>query len=137
MILAPIGVLVLGAGAAAMMMGGGEEAEPAPLIEPAATGPVLPAQQPLAAEAIPAEPVASAPVVEAAPAPAPVARRATPAPARRAAPARTASPTPAPAERVEVTAEPTGPRAYTATLNAEPATAVEAPPPVIVIQPAE
>ena len=92
MILAPIGVLVLGAGAAAMMMGG-EESAPAPLAEPAATGPVLPAQ-PLLTETPPVE---AAPVVEATPAPAPVARRAAPvpAPARRAAtPARTAVPRP-------------------------------------------
>src|SRR5688572_24720327 len=57
MVLAPIGVLVLGAGAAAMMMGG-EEAAPAPLVEPAATAPVLPAQpaaQPLATTAAPVE----------------------------------------------------------------------------------
>ncbi len=79
MILAPIGVLVLGAGAAAMMMGGGEEVAPAPLVEPAATAPVLP-PQPLLAE--PAS-VEAAPVVEATPAPAPVVRRAAPAPSTR------------------------------------------------------
>ncbi|HEY0599919.1 MAG TPA: hypothetical protein VGD32_07430, partial [Brevundimonas sp.] len=63
MILAPIGVLVLGAGAAAMMMGG-EDSAPAPLAEPAATPPVLPAQ-PLAAAPAPVE-ATPTPVAEAA-----------------------------------------------------------------------
>ena len=136
MILAPVGVLVLGAGAAAMVMGSGDEVAPAPLIEPAATGPVLP-PQPVAAEAVPVESVEPTPTVEGAPAPA--ARRAEPAPARRAARASTpVAPTPAPAERAVVVAEPTGPRAYTGTLNAEPASSgAQTPAPVIVIQPAD
>lgn len=134
MILAPIGVLVLAGGAAAMMMGGdSDEVASAPLAEPAATAPVLPAQ-PLPVENASIE---IAPVVEATPAPAPVVRRAAPAPARRAtAPARAAAPTPAPAPRVE--AAPTGPQPYTATLNTAPAaTPAPAQPPVIVIQPAD
>lgn len=135
MILAPIGVLALGAGAAAMVMGGGDDVAPAPLVEPAATAPVAPPQA-LTIEPAPVEP-AAAPVVEAAPTPAPVARRTTPAPApaRRAAAPRTAAPAPAPAARVEAPAEPTAPRPYTATLNAAP-TPAPTPPPVIVIQPA-
>lgn len=134
MILAPVGVLVLGGAAAALMMGDQGEVAPAPLAEPAATAPVLPAQ-PVLAEAAPME---TAPVAEATPipAPAPVVRRAAPAPARRAvAPARQAAPTPAPAPRVEAAA-PTGPQPYTATLNAAP-TPASAQTPVIVIQPAD
>ncbi|HZW15705.1 MAG TPA: hypothetical protein VFF66_05565 [Brevundimonas sp.] len=128
MILAPLGVLVLGAGAAAMMMGG-EDATPAPLAEPAATAPVLPAQ-PLLTEVAPIE---AAPVAEATPAPAPVVRRTAPAPARRAAPARTAPADPAPTPRVEVA--PTSPEPYTASLNAAP-TPARTEPPLIVIKPA-
>ena len=135
MILAPIGVLVLGAGAAAMMMGGGDVA-PAPLAEPAATAPVLPAQ-PLATE--PSQVTTPAPaVVDATPAPAPVARRTAPAPTRRAsAPSRAPAATPAPAPRVEGPVQPTTPQPYTATLNAAPSTPAPAQPPVIVIQPAD
>lgn len=137
MILAPIGVLVLGAGAAAMIMGGGDDIAPAPLVEPAATAPVAPPPA-LTIEAAPVEPVATAPIVEAAPTPVPVARRATPAPApaRRAAAPRATAPALAPAARVAVPAEPTAPQPYTATLNAAP-TPAPAPPPVIVIQPAD
>ena len=138
MILAPIGVLVLGAGAAAMIMGGGDDVAPAPLVEPAATAPVLP-PQPLTSETAAVEPAVAPPVVEAAPAP--VARRAAPATVRRAAPTkaaptRTPAPAPAPAARVEAPAEPTAPRPYTATLNAAP-TPAATPAPVIVIQPAD
>ena len=135
MILAPIGVLVLGAGAAAMMMGG-DDVPPAPLVEPAATAPVVPPQA-LPIETSAVESVVAAPIVEATPTPAPVARRATPAPApvRRAAAPRAAAPGPARAARVEAPAEPTAPQPYTATLNAAPTPA--APPPVIVIQPAD
>ena len=139
MIMAPIGVLVLGAGAAALVMGEREAVAPAPLTEPAATAPVLPAQ-PLVTETAPATTLGNAsievtpePVVRAAPAPA---RRAAPAPvARRAAPA------PAAATR-EAPAEPAGPQPYTSSLNTTPPAApvtpapTPAPPPVIVVQPA-
>lgn len=128
MILAPLGVLVLGAGAAAMMTGGGDDVAPAPLIEPAATPPVAP-PQPLASETVSIEP-AAAPVVEAAP----VVRQAAPAPPRRAAPTRVAAPTPAPPAREAAPVEPAGPQPYTATLNAAP---TPAQPPVIVIQPTD
>jgi hypothetical protein len=131
MILAPVAVLVLGGSAALLMMGERDNAAPAPLAEPAATAPVLPAQ-PLLTETAPVE---IAPVAEATPAPAPLVRRTAPAPARRsAAPVRASTPAPAPAARVVAPAEPTGPQPYTATLNTTPA---QAPAPVIVIQPAD
>lgn len=131
MILAPIGVLVLGGVAAAMIAGSGDDAAPAPLAEPAATPPVLSAQ-PVVTETAPLT-AAPAPV-EAAPAPAPAVTR-TRAPVRRSAPTVRASTTaPAPAPRVEAPAEPTGPQPYTATLNTAPAPAQT---PVIVIQPAD
>lgn len=141
MIMAPIGVLVLGAGAAALVMGEREAVAPAPLAEPAATAPVLPAQ-PLVTETAPAATpsnvsieVTPEPVVRAAPAPV---RRAAPAPA-----ARRAAPAPAPATR-EAPAEPTGPQPYTSSLNTTPPATTApatpaptpAPPPVIVIDPA-
>ncbi len=44
MILAPIGVLVLGAAAVVLVTAQGEHVAPVPLVEPAATGPVLPTQ---------------------------------------------------------------------------------------------
>jgi len=132
MILAPLGVLVLGAGAAAMMMGGNDDVAPAPLVEPAATAPVLPAQ-PLLTNVAPLE---ATPVAEATPAPSPVARRAAPAPRPRAAStARAAAPTPAPTTPVVVAPEPASPEPYTATLNTTPA--APAPAPVIIIQPAD
>ena len=106
MVLAPLTVLVLGAAAAALVMGDRDAPAPAPLAEPAATAPVLPTQ-PLTAEVAPIE---AAPVAEAAPAPAPVVRRTAPVPARRAAPARTAAPAPAPTPRVVVPAEPASPQ---------------------------
>lgn len=135
MILAPIGVLVLGAGAVAMMTGG-DEVAPAPLAEPAATPLVLPAQQ-LLTEAAPVTPPATA-VVDATPAPAPVVRRSAPVPTRRTvAPVRAAAATPAPAPRVVTPVQPTAPQPYTATLNTAPATPAPAQPPVIVIQPAD
>lgn len=141
MILAPIGVLVLGGVATALVMGQGDDVAPVPLAEPAATGPVLPTQ-PLVNEISAAETparttieVAPEPAVRAAPAPAP-ARRAAPAEARRSTPA------PAPATR-EAPAEPAGPQPYTSSLNTAPPTtapATPAPtpasPPVIVIDPA-
>lgn len=131
MILAPIGVLVLGGSAAALMMGDRGEGAPAPLAEPVAAARVLPAQ-PVTAEAAPAE---TAPVTEATPAPAPVVRRTAPAPDRRtAAPGRASAAAPAPAARVVAPTPPAGPQPYTATLNTAPAPA-PAQPPVIVIQP--
>ena len=139
MILAPIGVLVLGGAAMALVMGQGDEEAPAPLIEPAATGPVLPTQ-PLVNEAAAVETpprttieVVAEPVARSAPAPAP-ARRAAPTPTRRS--------TPAPAAR-EAPAEPTGPQPYTSDLNTTPPTTAPvtpapapAPAPVVVIEPA-
>ncbi|MFA4894612.1 MAG: hypothetical protein WC555_14725, partial [Brevundimonas sp.] len=74
MILAPVGVLVLG-GLGAMMAMNGEETA-APLAEPAATAPVV-AATPLVAEAASVAALSPAPVVEA-PAPAPVQRAAPP-----------------------------------------------------------
>ncbi|GAA0870507.1 hypothetical protein GCM10009116_23430 [Brevundimonas basaltis] len=136
MILAPIGVLVLGGAAVALVMGESEEVAPVPLVEPAATGPVLPTQ-PLVNEIAPVETPAGTPIeaaptpaVRAAPAPTPV-RRAAATPARRAAPA--------PATR-EAPAEPAGPQPYTSSLNTTPPTTAPAtpaptPPPVIIIQP--
>lgn len=138
MILAPIGVLVLGAAAVVLVMGEGDDVAPAPLAEPAATGPVLPTR-PLVNEITPVETpagttieVAPEPALRAAPAPTP-ARRAAPAPARRS--------DPAPATR-EASVEPAGPQPYTSSLNTTPPTAATdtpaptaAPPPVIVIQP--
>lgn len=123
MILAPIGVLVLGAAAAAMMLGGRDEVAPTPLVEPAATAPVLPSQ-PSLAQVPPVEATPVAPVVETAPAP--VARRTAPVATRRSA-----APAPAATPRVVVPAEPAEPQPYTAQLNAAPVQ-----PPVIVIQPA-
>lgn len=131
MILAPVAVLVLGGVAAALVMGGGEDVAPAPLVEPAATPPVLSAQ-PVAVETATVE--VTPPPVEATPAPAPVIDR-TPAPVRRAsAPARAPATAPSAAPRVEAPAEPTGPQPYTASLNTAPASAQT---PVIVIQPAD
>lgn len=128
MILAPVGVLVLAAAAAALVMGDRDAVAPPPLAEPAATAPVLPAQ-PLPAELAAVE---AAPVIEATPSPAPVVRRTVSAPPRRAA-ATVRATTPAP--RVVVPAEPASPQPYTATLNTAPAPA-QNPAPVIVIQPA-
>lgn len=131
MILAPIGVLVLGGAAAALIVGGDDDVAPAPLAEPAATAPVLSAP-PVVAEAAP---VATIPApVEATRAPAPVIDR-TAAPVRRStAPARASAAAPASAPRVETPAPPAGPQPYTATLNTAPAPART---PVIVIQPAD
>ena len=139
MILAPLGVLVLGGVTAALMVGDRNETAVAPLAEPAATGPVLPAQPVLAGTA-PVDAAAPAAVIEAVPEPV---VRSAPAPERRAAPApvRRAAPAPAPATR-EAPAEPEGPQPYTSSLNTTPPAAPAAPapapaaPPVIVIQPA-
>ena len=135
MILAPIGVLVLGGAAAALMMGGGEEPA-ATVLEPAATAPVLPAT-PIPSETalIEVAPIDAAPVEAA---PTPVARRqTTPAPARRAAPVRETAPTVAASTRVStLPAEAaTEPQPYTAELNTAPTPAAQ--PPVIVIQPGD
>ncbi|MBW8302435.1 MAG: hypothetical protein K0M78_00520, partial [Brevundimonas sp.] len=111
MILAPIGVLVLGAAAVVLVMGESEGVAPAPLVEPAATGPVLPVQ-PLAEEAAPVD-ARSITTIEATPEPA---ARAAPAPTRRVAPAPTRRSTPAPATR-EASAEPAGAQPYTSSLN--------------------
>jgi hypothetical protein len=137
MILAPIGVLVLGAAAVVLVTAQGDDAAPAPLAEPAATGPVLPTQ-PLVSEIAPVETPAGT-TIEVAPEPA-VRAAPAPAPTRRAAPARRSTPAPAPATR-EAPAEPAGPQPYTSSLNTTPPTetatpaASPAPPPVIVIQP--
>lgn len=132
MILAPVGVLVLG-GAAALMLMNGDGREAAPL-EPAATAPVLPAAP---AALAPGAAATSAPVEAT-----PVARDA--APAARAAPVRRAAPAaaPAPARRAEAAptparvapAEPT--TETTVTLNTAPATGTP-PPPRIVVAPLE
>jgi cytoskeletal protein RodZ len=150
MILAPVAVLALGGIGAMMVMQGPEEAS-TPLVEPAATAPVLPiaptevAAAPLTSAST-SEPVNAAPVVRST---APL-RRAAPAPARREAvraPAPTATATP----RVVTPAPtaPTAPQPYTpapaapsaATLNTAPAapapaTPVPAPtPPVVIVEP--
>ena len=147
MILAPVGVLVLGGVGAMLVMGGGEEAS-APLAEPAATAPVLSSTPAPTATAVAPLTTAStpAPVVAA---PAPVVRDA--APLRRAAPApvrREAARTPAaatPRAATPAPATPTGPQPYTApstsTLNTAPAATAprpaptQPPPPPIVVQP--
>ena len=152
MILTPVAVLTLGGIGAMMLMNGSEEAA-APLVEPAATAPVLPiapaatATAPLTTMSTP-EPVAATPVAREA---APLRRAApTPAPARRET-VRTPDPAPAAAARAVTPAPtaPTGPQAYTpataapstSTLNTAPATpapATPAPastPPVIIVEP--
>jgi len=60
MILAPVGVLVLGAAAVVLVTAQGEDVAPVPLAEPAATGPVLPTQ-PLANGMAPIETRGGAP----------------------------------------------------------------------------
>ncbi|WP_332640704.1 hypothetical protein [Brevundimonas sp.] len=147
MILAPLGVIVLGGIVAMTMLDtGGDTA--APLAEPAATAPVVSAT-PLI-EAAPAT-SASTPAPVAAPAPAPVAvlreatpvrRAAAPAPVRRAATPtapRDATTTVAPRT---ATPAPTSPA--TSTLNTAPTTPAPAitpaqepapPAPVIVVEP--
>lgn len=133
MILAPVGVLALAAGAATMLM---NPKDATPFAEPAA--PTSSLSTPARAET-PAAPVQAAPlVIENAtvePARAPVVRtprQTAPVPAaRRAAPAQSipaAEPTPAP----------TGPQPYTGNLNTAPTTTTPAPttpPPVVVIEP--
>ncbi len=136
MILAPIGVLVIGGAAALMVMTGGNDVAEAPLAEAAATAPVLPttpAPLPMAAEPAPVDTTPLPVVREAAPAPvrreAPVVRRAAP---------RAETPAPAPAPRVAAPA----PSPVTSTLNSAPAAPAPTvaptpapPPPVIVVEP--
>lgn len=146
MILAPIGVIVLGGFGAMMAMNGEETATP--LAEPAATAPVVPAT-PLVAEPAPVAALSPAPVVEAAAPPpvqraaTPVRRAAAPAPAaRRAAP--TAAPrieapaarvaTPAPTASSSTTTLNTAPTAPAPAATVTPAPA-QPPAPVIVVQP--
>lgn len=124
MILAPIGLLVLGGGAAALLMNPADET--APLAEPAPTLSV-----PAATPATPVEPaplVIENAVAEPAPTPARTVRQPAPA-ARRAAP-------PA-APRVETPPQqPAGPQPYTGSLNTGASVPAPTPaPPVIVIQP--
>lgn len=128
MILAPVGVIALGAIAAMMLLDNGGETT-TPLAEPAATAPVVDAT-PLAAAAPLAAASAPAPVITAAP-PAPVTREA--APVRRAAPApvRRTTTAPAPAARA-VTPAPAPAASSTATLN----TAPTPPAPVVTVTPA-
>ena len=150
MILAPVAVLALGGIGAMMVMQGPEEAS-TPLVEPAATAPVLPiaptevAAAPLTSAST-SEPVNAAPVVRST---APL-RRAAPAPARREA-VRAPAPAAAVTPRVVTPAPtaPTAPQPYTpapaapstVTLNtapAAPAPATPAPaptPPVIIVEP--
>ena len=136
MILAPIGLLVLGGSAAALLMN--PATGTAPLAEPSSSLSV-PAPAPTLA-AVPAAPVETAPlVIEDAviePAPARTVRQAAPA-ARRAAPAAQ------PAPRTETPPQPAGPQPYTGSLNTgtpapAPTVATPAPtppPPVVVIEP--
>ncbi|MDZ4364682.1 hypothetical protein [Brevundimonas sp.] len=135
MILAPIGALVLGGSALAMMMAPASESTIGQA-EPATDAMTTPLSAPLAS--IP-EPVAMTPEPVAAPAPVPAMRaEAAPAPVRRAAPAsRAAAPATAPA-RVATPAEQTGPRPYTseATPDAAPtAPAITPAAPSISVQP--
>lgn len=140
MILAPVGLLVIGGAAAATMtMNRGEPA--APLAEPAVTAPVIP-ETPMPMTAPTAESMAPMAPVDAAPAP--VEREAAPAPVRREATARRAAPrveaappAPAPAPSVPIQSSPS-----TTTLNTAPAQANPAPvaiptppPPVIPVEP--
>lgn len=147
MVLAPVGVIALGAIGAMMLMDDGGETI-APLAEPAATAPVVNATPLTRAAPLGAAPT-PAPVTAAA-APAPVAREA--APARRAAapaPVRRSTTSPAPATRV-VTPAPrpasTPATSSTATLNTAPTPSAPVvmvtptpgptpPAPVIVVEP--
>lgn len=141
MIMAPIGLLVLGGAAAAMLMN--PASETTPLAEPASTPAVLPSPVETPPAVLEAEPlvVETAPAAEVAPAPVRTQRRAAPA-ARRAAPPAAATP------RVETPAQPGGPQPYAGSLNTgaptpapttttpAPTTSIPAgPPPVVVIEP--
>jgi hypothetical protein len=135
MILAPIGVVVLGGVVAALALAPREESLVSPLSEPAATAPVLPA--------VPATPVEVPLAPVAPPVPAPVIREVAPVPAARRAPIRRAAPVPAPRVEAPAVVPPTS--SATSTLNAAPAPApatptpapapVEPPAPQIVVQP--
>jgi hypothetical protein len=140
MVIAPIGALAVIGTAAALMMGGGEQAAPAAPVESVST--LAPATQTaptaLAPVATPlAEPTPVQAPVQAAPAAEPTPRRAEPAP-RRAAPA-----VERPAARVETPAEPTGPQPYsvasTPALNTAPAASAPSvqiqSPPTVLVQP--
>ena len=151
MILAPVGVVVLGGIGAMMFMGGSEEVT-TPLVEPAATAPVLPAfSAPTAAVVAPLTSASSpAPVVTAPPVVQPAAplRRASPAPAPRREASRAQVPTVAPRlAPASAPAPAAGPQPYApapaapsaSTLNMAPAAASTPPPtppaPPIVVQP--
>lgn len=130
MILAPIGVLTIGGIGAAMMLGGGEQAQMADA-EVATPAPI--ASQPLQADTAVA-PLTSAAMpaaVEVAPVPAPPPAARTVEPVREAAPARRAAPrAAAPLEpRVEAAPEPvlTGPQPYNATPSAPASSAAPSP----------
>lgn len=143
MILAPVAVLTLGGVGAFMVMNGGEEAS-APLVEPAATLPVLPATPaPVEPAVAPSGTAAPAPVVTAAsPArdAAPL-RRVAPTPARRtAAPATVAAPRAEPSAPAVATGsrpyEPAATDPATTTLNTVPANPAPTPAaPVIIVEP--
>jgi hypothetical protein len=151
MILVPVGAVVLG-GIAAIMLMDGEAA--APLAEPAATAPVLPATAPTTDTAITALESAATPVpVAAAPAPVVPALAPTRSTAPAAAPVRRVAPraeTPAPRVTTPTpaaSAQPVGPQPYarapagpTSSLNTAPTTptptpVAPTPAPVIVIAP--
>lgn len=131
MIIAPIGALAVIGTAAALMMGGGEQAAPAvpaesvsTLAPPMQTTPtaVAPVATPLA------EPAPVQATVQATPAAEPTQRRAEPVP-RRAAPAVERR-----AARVETPAEPTGPQPYSASSTSAQNTAPAASAPSVQIQ---
>ncbi len=124
MILAPLGVLVIGGAAAAMLTQPGEETTPAaieaaPLVAPEVSPEV---SSPTAAPIAPAELTTAAPAAPSVAAP--VERRAPPAPT---APART--PRAAPVEETEAPIVSTGPQPY---LSVAPQAPVVTPPPAPV-----
>lgn len=132
MILAPVGVLALAAGAATMLM---NPKDATPFAEPAVPTSSLGTSARIAAPATPAEAaplVIEDAVIEPASAPARTVRQPAPA-ARRAAPAPTSTP------RVETPPQPAGPQPYTGNLNTAPTTTPAptptTPPPVVVIEP--
>lgn len=144
MVLAPIGAIALIGGGALMLMNGPSSA-PAPLAEPAAPAvaslPVNPAVTPMTNAMTPLAPLATPTPVEAAQVTREVAPAPRTAPVRRAAPVVRAEPTTPPTPRIETPAEPTGPRAYSASpavtpSTSAPVTAPAAPPaPAISVQP--
>ncbi len=124
MILTPVGIIVL-AGLGAVALGGGDQTT-APLAEPAATAPVVPATS-LAAPVVSA--LTPAPVVRTAPTPAPVLRPA--APVRRAA----AAPAPAPARRSPTAAAPRSAVPVPVARAVTPAPAASSPTPMLNMAP--